>query len=55
MMRVMFCLFLLLPACASHAVRCDAHLRPINAQAPVPAKGAAPAADAARAAPGGMP
>ena len=29
-MRVLFCLFLLLPACASHAVRCDGHLQPIN-------------------------
>jgi hypothetical protein len=54
-MRVMVCLFLLLPACATHAVRCDAHLRPINAQAPDPGKGAAAAADTARAAPGGMP
>lgn len=29
-MRVIFCLFLLLPACASHAVRCDGRLLPIN-------------------------
>lgn len=25
------CLFLLLPACTSHAVRCDGGLQPINA------------------------
>jgi hypothetical protein len=54
-MRVMVCLFLMLPACATQAVRCDAHLRPINAQAPDPAKDAAAAADAAREAPWGMP
>jgi len=29
-MRVIFCLFFLLPACASHAVRCDSHLQAIN-------------------------
>jgi hypothetical protein len=29
-MRVFFCLFLLLPACASHAVRCDGRLQRVN-------------------------
>jgi hypothetical protein len=29
-MRLVFCSILLLTACASHDVRCDAHLRPIN-------------------------
>jgi hypothetical protein len=29
-MRMFFCLFLLLPACASHVVRCDGRLQPIN-------------------------
>jgi len=29
-MRMMICLFLLLAGCATHAVRCDARLVPIN-------------------------
>jgi hypothetical protein len=33
MARIIFCLTLLLQACASHVVRCDAHLQPINAPA----------------------
>lgn len=36
-MRMVYCLLLLLPACTSHAVRCDGRLQPINA----PAAGAA--------------
>lgn len=39
-MRVIFCLFLLLPACASNAVRCDSRLQAINP--PATAAGAAP-------------
>ena len=35
-MRTMVCLFLLLAGCATHAVRCDARLVPIN----LPAAGA---------------
>jgi hypothetical protein len=41
MARVIICLTLLLQACGSHVVRCDAHLQPINA----------PAADAMKTAP----
>jgi hypothetical protein len=42
-MRVFFCLFLLLPACASrHTVRCDAHLQPINLPVARVAAGRAP-------------
>ena len=33
MARLILCLTLLLQACASHNVRCDAHLQPINAAA----------------------
>jgi hypothetical protein len=33
-MRWIICTFLLLTACASHGVRCDSHLLPINAPAP---------------------
>jgi hypothetical protein len=29
-MRLLFCLVVMLPACASHTVRCDGHLQPIN-------------------------
>jgi hypothetical protein len=29
------CLIVVTSACASHRVRCDAHLQPINAPAPV--------------------
>jgi hypothetical protein len=39
-MRMMVCLFLLLAGCATHAVRCDARLVPIN----LPAAGWAGAA-----------
>jgi hypothetical protein len=39
-MRMIYCLFLLLPACAPHAVRCDGHLRPINTPAVHDASGA---------------
>jgi hypothetical protein len=35
-MRVVCCLCLLLTACASHAVRCDGHLQPINPRPVVP-------------------
>jgi hypothetical protein len=41
-MRTMFCWFLLLPACASHEVRCDGHLRPINPPAVKATAGAMP-------------
>ena len=30
-MRLMFCLLLVLSACSTGNVRCDKHLRPINA------------------------
>jgi hypothetical protein len=33
MTRFILCLTVFLHACASHAVRCDAHLQPINAPA----------------------
>jgi hypothetical protein len=33
-MRLVYCLFLLLPACASHVVRCDGRLQPINQPEP---------------------
>ena len=39
-MRLIICLFLLLPACASHAVRCDGRLQAINP--PETAVGATP-------------
>ena len=39
-MRMMICLFLLLAGCATHEVRCDARLVPIN----LPAAGAAASA-----------
>jgi len=39
-MRVVCCLCLLLTACASHAVRCDGRLQPIN-----PPAGAVPGSD----------
>jgi hypothetical protein len=29
-MRMIYCSFLLLAACATHDVRCDRHLQPIN-------------------------
>jgi hypothetical protein len=41
MARIIFCLTLLLQACASHVVRCDAHLQPINAPRATPAEKAA--------------
>jgi hypothetical protein len=37
MARLIICFTLLLQACASHAVRCDAHLQAINAPAGKPA------------------
>ena len=40
-MRMMACLFLLLAGCATHAVRCDARLVPINLPPPGSAGGAA--------------
>jgi hypothetical protein len=40
MARIIVCVTLLLQACGSHVVRCDAHLQPINA--PAPAAKAAP-------------
>ncbi len=33
-MRVICCLLLLLPGCATQAVRCDGRLQPINVGAP---------------------
>jgi hypothetical protein len=33
-MRVICCLLLLLPGCATHAVRCEGRLQPINVGAP---------------------
>ncbi len=33
-MRVIYCFFLLASACASHGVRCDGRLQPINSPAP---------------------
>jgi hypothetical protein len=33
MVRLILCLNFFLQACTSHAVRCDAHLQPINAPA----------------------
>ena len=40
-MRMMVCLFLLLAGCATHAVRCDARLVPINLSAAGSVGGAA--------------
>jgi hypothetical protein len=37
MARFIVCFILLLQGCASHALRCDAHLQPINAPAAKPA------------------
>ncbi len=34
-MRLIFCWYLLLTACASHGVRCDGRLQPINPPAPI--------------------
>jgi len=45
-MRVIVCLFLLLPGCATHAVRCDGHLHPINPKT-LDSEGRAAAAGAA--------
>jgi hypothetical protein len=33
-MRAISCLFFLLQACASHDVRCDEHIQPINQPSP---------------------
>jgi hypothetical protein len=44
-MRLALCSLVLLAACTSHEVRCDAHLLPINLPAPTQVPGAgAPAA-----------
>ncbi len=46
-MRLALCSLVLLAACTSHEVRCDAHLMPINLPAPARVPGAgAPAAAA---------
>lgn len=37
MVRISICLALFLQACASHVMRCDAHLQAINAPAEKPA------------------
>jgi uncharacterized lipoprotein YmbA len=49
-MRLLFCALFLLSGCASHKLRCDAHLLPINppAPAPAPAQGAAAPPQGAR-------
>jgi hypothetical protein len=39
-MRFVLCSLVLLAACTSHEVRCDAHLMPINVPAPVQVPGA---------------
>ncbi len=44
-MRVVYCFFVLLSACATHGVRCDGRLQPINPPAPrevVPAPSPSP-------------
>jgi hypothetical protein len=41
-MRIFYCLLLLLSACASHEVRCDKRLEPINRPAPAVSQIAAP-------------
>jgi hypothetical protein len=52
-MRLALCSLVMLAACTSHEVRCDAHLRPINLPAPakVPGAGANPTTPPAAAAP----
>ena len=52
-MRLALCSLVLLAACTSHEVRCDAHLLPINLPAPtqVPGTGAPAARAPAIAAP----
>lgn len=52
-MRLVLCCVVMLAACSSHEVRCDAHLLPINPPAPtqVPGAGASRAGAAATAAP----
>jgi hypothetical protein len=42
--RLVLCSLLLLAACTSHELRCDAHLMPINVPAPAQAPGAGTAA-----------
>jgi len=49
-MRLALCSLVLLSACTSHEVRCDAHLLPINVPAPVQVPGAGAPAARARAA-----
>jgi hypothetical protein len=46
---VLLTAFAAMAGCATHAMRCDDHLQPINAPRPKPAKGpeAAPSVDAA--------
>jgi hypothetical protein len=41
-MRLVIVFFFVLPACSSHAIRCDRHLRPINAPVAGAAEPAAP-------------
>jgi hypothetical protein len=47
-MRLIICLILLLCGCSTPAVRCDAHLQPINPRAAVASPNTAPKAAAAR-------
>jgi len=56
-MRLALCCLVMLAACSSHEVRCDAHLLPINAPArtQVPGAAAPPAGAAAKAAPASAP
>jgi uncharacterized lipoprotein YmbA len=56
-MRLALCCLVMLAACSSHEVRCDAHLLPINppARTQVPGAGAPSARAAAKAAPASAP
>ncbi len=42
MLRLLICLSMILQGCASHAVRCESHLQPVNSTSvnPIPVKGA---------------